>query len=404
MVLPAPLFHDILRKLGQDDGVLTRQFEPWFVSRQMLAGSTLNIVCLILAGLIPAALLFRKEARPAAIGVVSALMLIATLQSNRHYRDSVRYWQWMDETRPGRPEIQLNLAGAYIDRGEWRRARDLLMHLRYEMRLGGLLSAAANAKLGEAYAGLGDDKLAGAYFLRIGSAEEVPNEEMKHPLMAAGDFFFRLGYVSSAEHYWACATVQDPYDVRLYNSLGRALMYRNFFRAAASYFRFVLSRDGDDVTALYHLAFVADVLGDDGETEHCSERWKAVTGSEHDIDFQPILDGYKFEREKVREWFADIPLVMAAFGTPVDGNRYVLRYEGKDYSFWEMPLDVGKYLAERGKHSAAAEYLQLAFLANPDSKEAAQMLVDIHQRLKNLEEAERLEHLLETMPDEDKQG
>lgn len=389
-----PVHEVALKALREADMIAPSQ--PWFVWQRILTGSALHTISLLVAALLPL-LLLKPRLFYAAGGVSLAFLLAVVIWSNTSYRDDVRYWGRMNEVAPGLPAVELNLASAYVDHGKWEQARELLLHLAHEVTVEGhAFPMTVRSKLGRTYAGLGDDKVAGFFFFDTTKAAWY-YRIMKHPLMESADYEFRVGYLSAAEYAWACCLVLDPYDVRLYNNLGVVLTYKNFFRAAAKYFRHVLSLQHDNRTALYYLAFLAKAGGDDKEYETYSRRWMAVAGADAEPDFQSVHDAYRFDGDQMRGSFSPNPSDMFYH---LDG--YTVHYKGKAYSFWEVPLEIGKYFLRQSNHAAAAEHLSEAHKANPNSKEVVRLLAEARRKLNQAEEADRLERLLETMSNEDK--
>lgn len=281
-VPPSPLFTIVL--YGLEKAKLIEPFQPWFLYRTMAATSLPFQLSLVVALLSPVLLLLKRPARYAFMAVAAIFLLVATAPANCDYRDDITYWNSLNRRCPGRVPIIINLATAYLDRVEFGTARDLLMHARYRWEVPWNVLDTLNAKLGKAYAGLGNDKVAGYYFLYtppFGWDQKV----MKHYLNDSADFCFRIGYISAAEHLWASALVLDHDDVRLFNNLGRALIYKNFFRAAAKEFRHVLSLEPDNAVALYHLAFAAKALGDEEAYATCRKRWQRLTATDTEMDF-----------------------------------------------------------------------------------------------------------------------
>ena len=299
---------------------LQEPFQPPFLWRTMFGTSGLYLVSILLVLHLPLLRIRSRFSYAAAIIPLSLLLALTTLW-NTIYRNDVRYWGHMASVAADFPPAQLNLAAAQIERGECESARDILMHLAYETDIHMAYDdepavtpfpLTVQSKLARAFAGMGEDKIAGFYFFSS-TRGQWAYRVMKHPLMEAADHSFRLGYLSTAEYDLASALVLDPYDLRLYNSLGRILVYRNFFRAAERYFKHVLSVEPDNVTALYHLAFVAQLLDKEKEHELYVSRWQAATHSESPPDFQPLYDGFRFDRERMRDWFSSNPLDMFAF-------------------------------------------------------------------------------------------
>jgi len=380
---------DYLRKAD-----LITPFEPWFVCRRLMAGSALHMVGLLVAVILPAMVFLSRRAGRVAIIISLVFLALVTVRWNRNYRDDVRYWEAFNKTTPDQPAVLLNLASVYIEQGRWETARDLLMRLSCEASFKKFVfEMTVRSNLGRAFAGLGNEKLAAFFLFGIGHWGWEA-KTAKNLLIEGGDFATRIGYLSVAELYYASGLVLDPYDIRLYNAVGKTLVYKNFFRAAAKHFERVLLLVPDDPTALYYLAFIAKVKGKQKDYELYSSKWKVVTRSDAEIDFQPIFDGYHFDLGRMIELLSDNPMDML-FHPDLE-----ITYQGKVYNFWEVSFELGKYFVRQGQYEAAVARLSDAHRGNPKSKEVVRLLAKAHRELNQVDEAERLERLLETMSDE----
>lgn len=371
-----------------------------FVSKCLLSGSTLSLIALTAAGLVPVALIRRPPMRVLGV-ILLALSFLATARDCRKYRDSVTYWQNLNEVVPNHRGVQVNLARAYLDAGKYGPARDLLMWLRYGARASGPGETVVSSMLGETYAGLGNDKVAGMYFFSTMFSTRWNYEIMKNLLAPAGAFCFRLGYLSTAEFCWASALVIDPCDVRFYNYLGKVLVYKNFFRAAEKHFRHVLSLQPGNQTALYYLSFIAKLGGGDHDFRVFSQRWREATGTRGEMDFAPVYAAYDFDRDKMVALFSDNPSKMLSewkveWLAKGQAPGYVVEYEGKTYNFFEVALEIGKFFMGREDYRAALAHLEAAYKASPQSRDVIELLVVANRRLGRAGEAERYEQLLET--------
>ncbi len=364
-----PVFRVALTEL-QESGLL-RVLQPAFAVRTMVFGSPLYLVALAGVSLAPLLLLIRARHRKVMVAGGLAALVCITVAGGVTYRNNVTYWSAMLRHRPRSVPVEVNMAEALIEAGQYGEARELLMHLRYEEKVGGLARDTVNVGLGRAYEGLGNDKVAGYYIFPRGSWWRA--KIMKNLICHTADFAFRLGYISVAEHFWACSLVIDPYDVRLYNNLGRALIYKNFFRAARKHFEHTLSMQPENATALYYLSFLADVAKDKPARGHYASRWREVTGAAGEPDFSPIFDGFSFDKEKVQQWFSGRPLSLLQ---QEDAVRIILHDE--EYVFWEVPLEVGRYFLRRGDYAAAEENLQVAYELSSQSPTVARALEDLH--------------------------
>ncbi len=237
----------------------------------------------------------RMTALVTAAAIVCLCFVTAGL--NRSYATDVSYWRMLDAAAPGHPCLQYNLGVALADAKEWEEARDVFLGVRYgtadadravvrewwpierdEVRagIGSLLYSNATYKLGTVYHGLGNDKVAG-YFAFPKDLQWGSRVQSKR-LVEIGDFCFATGYISWAENHYASALIIDPYDARLYVALGKCMMYKNFFRAAADHFEHALTIEPDNQAALYCLAFVDRAIGDDEGYADASKRWHEATG------------------------------------------------------------------------------------------------------------------------------
>jgi tetratricopeptide (TPR) repeat protein len=380
--------------------------EVAFIARLLLAPMPALAGALALAVLMPLAFFWRWRPAAAAAVIVVVFMSIATVRINPAYADDVTYWKTLDSLVPGHPLLRFNVATALVAGARWEEARDELFYLHYEMPLTPpagrvhwwyperyeadriLVQATVLSKLGLVYRALGDDKVAGFYAFPkfLGWNSRV----RKHRLVEIGDFCLAAGYVSWAENHYASCLIMDPYDVRLYNACGKCLMYKNFFRAAAKHFRHVLTLDADNETALYHLAFIAKHLNDpDGFAEY-SRRWRIVAGvPEGEMDFQPILAAYRFDRDRMRMWFTADPVELLKFATDKTGQDeyYSVKWRGRAWEFSEVPLEAARYFIRRGQDENAYTYLKAALDANPRSQAALPLMVETCRKLGCADEA-----------------
>ena len=403
-VKPTPLQSIVLD--GLDGAYLADASQLWFVGRQMLVGSVLVAISLAVAAAIPFALLLKHTARYAAVAAGLLLLLGTTFNANRQYRDDVTYWEHQNAVRSYYWDVELNLATAYVDEGVRRqdedklhKARDLLLWLKYEKGATGLREDVIDPLLGRVYAALGKPKVAGYFFFRYrqwGWNLKIMNNRLK----AIADYCLPAGYLSIAEHNWACADVLDKYDLELHNNMGKVLLYKNFYRAAAKYFRYVLDLDPDNATALQHLAFATKAVGDEKEYQYCQKRLQAVTGSGPAADYRASFETFTRRKRQMIEWFTEEPmcffqhLLTDAFENP-SKNPYRVEYKGKQYDFAEVPLEIGKHFATRNKYRRALAYLRQSHEANPKLTETIEKLVEVHRKLNQPEKAEGFEKLLE---------
>jgi len=385
---------------------LIAPMQPWFVTRLTLGGSALHAVSFGLVALAPA-LFMKGLAVRVATAVSLAFLLLVTVRSSVVHRDDVTYWQHLDRIAPERPNLLVNLATAYLAAGKHESAKDLLMSLNYGTELGGALETIVSARLGEAFAGLGKDKVAGYFIFAKMFATSWNFDIMKNLLTGAADFSLRMGYLAPAECWWASGLVIDPYDVRLYNALGRVLIYRNFFRAAERHFRYVLRMQPNNQEALYYLAFIAKAVGRQQDYELFSGRWTKVTGAEGQIDFRPVYETFSFDRDKLQAWFSRYPTRMLSpwqKGAGVSAPktvRYVAISEGKTYTFPEVPVEIARHFRERGNYRSALTHLSDAYRASPNSREVVELLADTYRRLGQPQEASRLDALLPGLKSDD---
>lgn len=401
-IKPLPLHVEFLELVRKEQ--LDVPFQAWFVGLVTLWGSRANIISLAMAALLPAVLLLKGRVRTVAVAVAVVVLLFATVRWNSIYRDDVTYWAKVNEVRAEPPTLEVHLATACLAQQKWESARDILFKFVLAPDTSPEFAFMVRMKLGRAFAGLGNDKVAGYFFFGIpGYKGTWYTDTFKNCLMERADFFFHAGYLSYAEHDWACGQVIDPYDVRLLTNLGKVLMYKNAFRAAAKFLRHALYLEPTNPTALYYLAFVSRVLGQDREYEHYVRQWQAATGTAGEIDFQPIYDGFSFDRDQMRAWFSSDPVKMAIDCRPARGDRrnlYWVENRGIIYNFWEVPLEIGEYFIRYKNYAKAAEFLVVAHQTNPRSREVIQRLAQTYRQLNELELASRFERMLEKIPDE----
>ena len=374
-----------------------------FAVRLALGSSILVPLSVLLAALMPLALLPRKPSF-ATIGMLGSVVLFcaATLLSNRRYADDVGYWAHVAEQQPDRSSVEVNLAQALLASGEARRAGEILLGLKYASSeaLPQAMFDTVGWKLGRVFEALGDDKIAGFYYFRVSEppAQLWHLKIMKNILREAGEFALRAGYLSCAEHYWAGGLVIDRYDPRLYTLLGRALIYKNFFRAAGRHLDRALELEPGEEVALYHRAFVAEAIGDRGSLSAFERQWKQAKGVEQAIDFGPLRRGFSFERDRMLTWFTADPFYFAKAAKRVDGNPFLLTYDGRTHSFAEVPLVIGSFLLEHEHFDKATGYLEYARHAAPGMPQPVSQLVRAYEKLGRFDEAKKYERMLREMP------
>jgi len=390
---------------------LTLPTELWFIYLTDLLSSRALLAALIMLALSPLVLLLKGNLRYAPLVFLACFGAITAAAWNPNYSDDVRYWEDFNARRSGSPMIELNLASAYLDAGKTDAARDLLMYLRYESKTAltaeeptakgasttydaetrDLLQLAVLHKLGRAYSDMGNMKVAGFYMFPKTLA--APTRLRKYRLMDVGDFCLKTGYISWAECHYACTQVMDPYDVRVYNDLGLCMLYKNYFRAAARHFRHVLDVDPGNPTALYYLSFITKVGDDTAGFDHYSDGWRRATGVKTDVDFKPVYDAFRFDRENMRNWFTGDPLELLKFIG--DKETYTVDYKGKTYEFSEVPVEIGRYFLRRKNLDKASDFLQAALKANPKSTDALRELIDVSKLQNKGEDVKRFQTLLE---------
>jgi len=374
-------------------------FQFWHAGRFMMAVSDLYVVSIALVVLTPLLYFVRRRWGMYGLAGVTVLLFAITMGSNRTYRDDVTYWRMREEAQPTLPN-KINLARAFLNNGQWEEARDKVMGLYATLTPQDAAlepNSTINIILGRAYEGMGNKKVAGAFFF-LGNRNEWHQKAMNNRLKRLGDFCFRIGYISAAEHFWACGLVCAPYDVELNVKLGRALVYKNFFRAAERYFEKALRYDADNDTALYHLAFIAKTLHRDrAYTKYCRQ-WKEITGAGADPDFEPLLAGFRFDREKMVKWFSRDPLRIISGGMKDD--LYRVDCEGQVYDFHEVPLEVGDYFSRGGQYQDAIAYYHIAQRTNPRAEAPLRKLAETYARLQRPDLARPYRQRLENMSDE----
>jgi len=407
-VKPTSLFDGVVAQLRAAD--MTAPFQPRFVCGRLLGGTLLHAIALAVAVLAPIILSTsaesseRTKGRTSVIATVLALayLLAVTVWWNGVYRDDIRYWERMNEIGAERPSLKLNLAIACTEAHQLERARDILLDLWWKKSVISF-ACTTQIKLAKVFAGLGNKKLAGYYFYGTGKYQ-WQFKVMKNLLNDTADFCFSTGFLSEAECFLASGLVIDPYDPRLYNKLGRILIYKNFFRAAEKHFRHALSLDPRNADALYYLAFLAKVGGRDHDYDTYVSRWRQAADSKDEIDFQPIYDAYDFDpasKEKYRSWFSGDPMSMLFLLADTEGNPfYSIKFAGKNYNFPEVPLEIAEHFIHKGDPREALRYLAEAYKLENKSKNVVRRLARDYRRINQVEEAERLERMLKEMPDD----
>jgi tetratricopeptide (TPR) repeat protein len=354
-ITPLPLGAVLLATIRAQD--MDVPFRADFVLRTMVEMSPAYMaVPALLAAIGILAMLPRRWAGVAAFAGCGILACL-TRSWGGHYKSDAAYWAMLRNANPAPVSVEYNLAVAHVQARDWAAARDTLLRLRYERTLTPTYQDLTANLLGQTYEGLGDRKIAGYYFFSPSMTIPV-SQTYKQCLVAQGDFCLRTGYLSNAECVWARAIIVDPDDARIYNRLGAALMYKNFFRAAKRHFEHALQLDRDNQTALYHLAFIAKVAGDTESFTSYRNRWQRATGIGTGPDFQPIYDAYCFDRDRLRSWFS---------GDPFDfqnalGAQDVYRFDcqGATYAFPEVPAEIGRYFAAKGRSDESARWRKLA--------------------------------------------
>lgn len=395
-----PLYYDPLGYIGE--AKLSLPLEVTFVLHRLLY-TPLFLISVGLALVAGVVILFRRRAGYFLAAGAALIGIVATLSFSSWYRDEVSYWDKLaarSEGEEAEQAVQLHLAKAHIKAKNWERARALLFDLKYVSDCHEQLELHANVELGKLYEGLGKDKTAGFYYFQepVGQLTLISAEFKKWKVLPLGDFLFRLGYLSFAENFYACAQVLDQHDVGIYKRLGKTLLYKNFFRAARKYFRLALSYCPDDPECLYYLAYLSKTLGDERAYALWRARWQE-TGGGGELDFQPILDSYRFDKDKARTWFSESPGYLFFEGERTE-SKWAYRYQGVSYVFWEIPLEVGRYLYERDDYPRSLKFLTGAHKLKPDSKEALELLVKAYQRQGNYEMAAEYKKKLEKLGNE----
>ena len=390
-VKPSPLVQFVLRGLHQSD--LDRPLQLWFVGRQMLSSFPV-VLGIIAAALMPLAFLLKRTARYVVLVIFLGLLFLATAYGNLNYRDDVTYWGNLSKDCLDQPAMRLNLVAAYLRQAPSQKAgrrvqylekaRDHLLYLKHEARARGLVGYVVDAELGRAYAGLGNDKVAGYHFLfteKFAWGLKVMNNRLD----ATAEFCMRAGFISEAEHHWSCGLVLKPYDVRLYNNLGLALIRKNFLRGGMKYLRRGLLFEPDNPTALCYLAFAARELGDERAYNKYLSRWQSVTGGDIGPHFKRLKDAFTFDRARMMEWFSPEPMnlfqqIAWNYDEKLVETPYAMKFRGKRYEFSEVPLEIGKYFMRRGKYAEARPHLELSYKLNPDSEETDRLLKETRER------------------------
>ena len=359
---------------------LLAPYRLWFIARSTWLASAWGAAAMGLIVLAPVVLLvLRGTRRLALIGLIVVVSVFATILLDAKYADDVTYWDSVRAAKPGDLAVLYNLAASYLDAGKAEPARDLLLHLRYERDPPQVLREMLYPKLGRAFAMLGKEKVAGAFYFYLGAPSAFMASTMKRSCVESAAFFMEKGYIECAQNYYASSLVIDPYDARLYTKLGITLVYRNFFRAAERHFLHALELNPRDATPLYYLAFTSKTLGKDAEFDAYTRRWQALTRASGPPDFAPIFARYHFEREKMLEWFSGDPFALSY--AKLQENHYLPVMLGKTYNFWEVPCEVGEYFLRQNNLPGAATYFNEAYTANPKAPEVLSALVIVSRRM-----------------------
>jgi tetratricopeptide (TPR) repeat protein len=356
------------------------------MQRHLLGSSWMVPLCLVLAAAV--VVLAARSDGPVfvVVGFALGLGVFTTLKANSRYRDDVRHFSTLQREDPASTPLQAELGYALIDAGRYQEAVDVLLPLVHERKLPDLSFAPVIWKVARAYEGMGQDKVAGYYYLRV-NRPLAPSwfwtaKAMKPVLEDVGAWAFRMGYLSTAEHYYACASVPDENDLSVNYNLGRILLYKNFFRAARRYFTRVLELEPRHAESMYHLAYIAHVLAEGRAEALARQRWQEATGATAPPDYGWIQEGYRFDVDKAEGWFTRDPLYFAMAAKPVKQNPYELSYEGRTFEFHEVGLQLGLHYLRRGLPDVALQHLGQAQEVSPGAPEVAWAVAEARSALR----------------------
>lgn len=360
------------------EGELLRPFETWFVWMNLMAKQKLYIMLFIPLLFVPFCI--NGKLKESVLLFLVVFFIILNIRLNGVYANDITYWEKMDQGSKGKNAVvRLNLAKAYVEDSRTDQAKNILLGLKYEEKIYGIVEDIVDVELGRVYQSEHRNRLAGYYFFgRPKRCLPGAGKIAKWRLIYIGDFLFQTGFVSYAENYFASAFVLDPYDIRLFNRLGEVLLYKNFFRAAGRYFGKALEYDDNNDIAIYHSAFVYKMIGDEERYAFFEKKWQQLHNTRKRMEFQDVYDRYSFNKETIRKELSNDPVTL--FITGRTKFEYVYKQDGKVYNLWEVPFEIGKYFYSQEKYDDAMEYLSYAYNLNKDSEETVEYLKKAYQK------------------------
>ena len=293
------------------------------------------------------------------LGLFLLIFFIFSIKTSFIYKNDLIYWKNMASQKKDDPAVQVNLAQAQIASGRLEEAKEVLYDLLYQKdKIPALIKDTVYTELGFLYHKLGKIKISAYYFLqKTKGALPGASKIAKWRLIPVGDFLFDLGYLSYAENYYASALVLDPYDINVYKKLGKVLVYKNFFRASLRYFDRVLRFNPKDKETLLYAMFSSKTIGDEEKLEHYKKLWKMA--SDQRPDFSVIYKKFNSYSRDIRKYLSEDPIVL--FFTGETKKRFVYSLNGKEYKFWEVPFEVGKYFYRKKRYEPAIVFLSYAY-------------------------------------------
>ncbi len=370
-----PVFEYPLSKM--DTSHILKPFDFYYIWKSIFKEKLLYILLLIPFFIVPF-LLGNEIWQNIILSGFAIFFITFSISLSNIYETDEKYWQKFTKNLDD-PVSLINLAYTYIYSGKYEQAKNILYGLKFEgPKISDLIEDTINVELGILYHREGKEKIAAYYFLqKPKGALPGASKIAKWRLIPIGDFFFDLGYLSYAENYYASALVLDPYDWRIYKKLGKVLVYKNFLRASLRYFDKVLSINPYDKETLLYAAFSTKLLQDKDKYDYYKRKLLKLT-KEEKLDFDPIYAQFnKFDRDKTRAILSGDPVVL--FYTGETEKKYIYKLNGKEFVFWEVPLEIGKYFYRRGNYDAAIAFLSYAKEIG-GSKEAEEYLRMAQQR------------------------
>ncbi len=364
-----PVFKYPLAKM--DSAEILKPFNLLFAWKSIFAKNMLYVFLLIPFFIVPFLLGDEMWQNIIVSGFVLFFMAFSVAMC-KVYESNTRYWKTVNINMDD-PVSMVNLAHAYISEKKYVEAENILYGLKFERgNLPDLVKDTINVELGRLYHKMGKEKVSAYYFLQKPTgALPGASKIAKWRLIPIGDFFFDLGYLSYAENYYASALVLDPYDINTYKKLGEILVYKNFLRASLRYFDKVLKQNPEDKEAILYACFASKMIRNKDKYHYYKNLWEKQTSTK--LNFKLIYAKFKhFNRDKLRKMLSGDPVVL--FYTGETDKRFIYKLNGKEYIFWEVPLEIGKYFYRRGNYDAAIAFLQYAYNISSGRKEIKEYL------------------------------